>query len=445
VYKLESELELEFLKKKGLQVKDNALFIGNQNCVELAEKYGTPIYVINEKVIKNRYQTLITTLKKYYNKVRIHYAVKANTNMAILSILKNMGAYLDCVSCGEIYIAKKVGFSSDRILYTGNNYRDDELAFALKNKVMLNLDAETQLNRLVKILDKGFYSEKRPLLSFRVNPEFGAGHHDHCITAGPNVKFGILERDIVNAYEKAIQSGFDKFGIHMHIGSGILDADIFKVAANKYINIIRKILDKIKINLEFIDFGGGLGIPYNPKDSPLDLEKYAQNIVEPFIKLIEDYSLNEPYLCIEPGRYIVAESCIILAQVNTIKKMHDKYYAGIDAGLNLLIRPAMYGSYHHVLVANKINEQKVRNYNIAGPICESGDVLARDRKLPNIEEYDIIAILDAGAYGFTMNSNYNMRPRAAEILVSENTVEIVRKGENFEDLTSHQIIPERLK
>ncbi|MHA1270199.1 MAG: diaminopimelate decarboxylase [Candidatus Helarchaeota archaeon] len=435
---------MSYLENKGLFIKDNILYIGKWSSIDLVKKFGTPIYVINEEVIRNRYETLYNTLKKYYNKIRIHYAVKANTNMAILSLLNKMGAYLDCVSPGEIYIAKKVGFSDDKILYTGNNYTNNELMFALDNKVMINLDAKSQIDRLVRILDSRGITEHRPLISFRVNPEFGGGFHDHCITAGPNAKFGILENDIVNAYKKAINYGFKKFGIHMHIGSGILDITTFKTAAEKYFEIIKKIKNNLNIDFEFIDFGGGLGIPYQPTESPLDLDLYAKSIINIFKEVNEKYSLKDPYFCIEPGRFIVAESCVILAQVNTIKTMRNKNYVGINAGFNLLIRPTMYGSYHHILIANKMNKPEEIIYDITGNICESGDVLAKDRKLPRVSEKDIVAILDAGAYGFTMNSNYNMRLKAAEILIYEEQADIVREEESYEDLIKNQRIPKRL-
>lgn len=421
------------------------LYFGDWSCVDLAKNYGTPIYVINEDIIRERYARLFKSLKKYYDKIRIHYAVKANTNMAVLAILNQLGSHLDCVSTGEIYIAQKVGFSPDRILYTGNNYTDEELLFALENRVMLNLDARSQIDRLIRILDSRDFLEKRPLLSFRVNPEFGGGHHDHCITAGPNTKFGILDRDIVDVYRKAIKNGFSKFGIHMHIGSGILDVNTFKIAAEKYLEIVKKITENLDINFEFIDFGGGIGIPYRPEEEPLNIDQYAKTMIGLFKKYNEECSLGDPFFCIEPGRFITAESCIILSEVTTIKKMKDQNYVGIDAGFNILIRPTMYGSYHHIEVVNKMDLPKNEVYNITGPICESGDVLARERKLPKISENDIIAILDAGAYGFTMNSNYNSRPRPAEILIHEKNADIVREKENFEDLINKQLIPNRLK
>ncbi|MHA1300843.1 MAG: diaminopimelate decarboxylase [Candidatus Helarchaeota archaeon] len=427
----------EFLRKKNLEVKNNHLIIGGCDTVELAEKYGTPLYVINKDTIVERYRSLKHALLQNYDNVKIHYAVKANTNLAILNILNKEGAHLDCVSTGEIYLALKVGFDPKKILYTGNNYSDDEFRFALKNNVMINLDAFSQIKRLVNILDDS--NMEKPIISFRVNPEFGGGHHDHCITAGPDIKFGILDSEIIKVYRKAQEYGFNKFGIHMHIGSGILDVNIFKVAAEKYLDIITKIKENIEIDFEFVDFGGGLGIPYRPSEQPLDLKEYSTVILGLFKEKMDELNLQDVTFCIEPGRYIVAESSIILSEVNTIKESRTRNWVGIDAGFNVLIRPTMYGSYHHILVANKMGDTKgQKSYDIAGPICESGDVLAKDRKLPIIEENDLIAILDAGAYGFSMSSIYNSRLLPAEVMVSNGKSQIVRERWVYEDLLHHQ-------
>ncbi|MFX0135797.1 MAG: diaminopimelate decarboxylase [Candidatus Hodarchaeota archaeon] len=428
---------IEFLKQKNLEVKNNRLFIGGCDTVELAEKYGTPIYVINKDTIVQRYQSLKNALLQHYDKIKIHFAAKANTNIAILKILNNEGAYLDCVSTGEIYLALEAGFSPNKIIYTGNNYRDDEVKFALEKGVMINLDALSQIKRLVNVLDT--VNMEKPLISFRVNPEFGGGFHDHCITAGPDIKFGILDSEIVEAYKKAQQYGFTKFGIHTHIGSGILDISTFKVAAQKYLDIISKIKKNLDINFEFVNFGGGLGIPYRATDQPLDLNKYSKTILEMFKEKMKELNLKNVKFCNEPGRYIVAESTIILSQVNTIKETRTKSWIGIDAGFNVLLRPTMYGSYHEIVVANKMEYTgKQLKYDIAGPICESGDVIAKDRILPEIGENDLIAILDAGAYGFSMSSSYNSRLLPAEIMVSNGRSQIVRERQVYEDLTRHQ-------
>lgn len=430
------------LNQKNLEINNDHLSIGGCDTIELVKKYGTPIYIINEQTIRQRISELKGVLEENYSKVRIHYAVKANTNAAILKILLSEGAFLDCVSIGEIYIALTVGYSPDQIIYTGNNYTNEDFEYALTKGVTINLDALSQIKRLNRIMKKT--KLKCDILSFRVNPEFGSGHHDHCITAGPDIKFGILESSIVQAYEEALKLGFTRFGIHMHIGSGILEVEPFRIAAEKFLKIAGKVHAELGINFEFLDFGGGLGIPYKPDQAPFDLEEYGATILGLFKEKIEEYDLGEPFFCIEPGRFLVAESTIILSEVNTIKQTVSKNYIGIDAGFNNLIRPTMYGSYHEMVVANKMTQQPENIYEIAGPICETGDVLAHERQLPLIEEGDIIAILDAGAYGFTMASNYNARPYAAEILVREGQSYIVRQRQPIDDLLKNQEIPEFL-
>ncbi len=429
------------LSQKKMEIRNGHLWIGGCDAVKLAA-YGTPIYVINEETIRQHYNMLKEILQKNYSKVRIHYAVKANSSIAILKILKKEGASLDCVSIGEIYTALKAGYSPDQIIYTGNNFTNQDLEFALSKGVIINLDALSQIKRLHKLMRQK--NLECNLLSFRVNPEFGSGFHDHCITAGPDIKFGILESSILQAYKEAQDIGFNRFGIHMHIGSGILEINPFKIAAKKFLEIARKIHAELGINFEFMDFGGGIGIPYTLAEKPFDLEGYGATILGLFKQKIQEYELGEPIFCIEPGRFLVAESTIILTEVNTIKQTANKTYIGIDAGFNNLIRPTMYGSYHEVVVANKMDKKPEQVYEIAGPLCESGDILARNRQLPPVEEGDILAILDAGAYGFTMASNYNLRPLAAEILVRKGKSYIVRDRQPLDDLLKYQHIPEFL-
>ncbi len=428
------------LAQKNLEITNGHLYIGGCDTIKLAEKYKTPIYVVNERLIRQRFNQLKDALEKSYSNYRIHYAVKANTSASILKVLLKEGACLDCVSVGEIFAALKVGFSPEQIIYTGNNFTNADLEYALSKGVIINLDALSQIPRLQRIMERTHTTCN--ILSFRVNPEFGGGHHDHTITAGPDIKFGILERFIIQAYKEAQQLGFKRFGIHMHIGSGIMEVEPFRIAAERFLTIAERIHRELGITFEFMDFGGGIGIPYKPGEHPFDLNSYSSTILGLFKKKIKELDLDKPTFCIEPGRFIVAEATIILSEVNTIKRTTHKKYVGIDAGFHNLVRPTMYGSYHEVVVANKMEQEPEQTYDIAGPLCETGDVLARDRKLPLIEEGDILGILDAGAYGFTMASNYNMRPYAAEILVRDGSAHIIRERQTVEGLLKNQNIPE---
>lgn len=432
-----------WLRRKGLEYRDEILFFANLNTIELAEHNGTPVYVISEGLIRNRYRLLKDVLNSNYKNNDIHFAVKANSNLSVLRILYSEGALFDCTSKGEIYTCFKAGIPSERIIYTGNMFTNDDFEFAVKQNVIINLDSLSQLDRLNRIYDK--VGKERSIISFRINPEFGAGHHAHTITAGKDIKFGILENQILEAYKKAKSLGFQKFGIHQHIGSGIINPHDFEKATEVYLSIVRELANNLKITFEFVDFGGGLGIPYRPEESPLDLEIYRDVVIQPFKELVAEGNVGEPTFKIEPGRYLVAESSIILAQVNTIKNNGYKLFAGVNAGFNTLIRPTMYGSYHHIIPCNKKSKEDKLKYDIAGPICESGDILGRERLSPELKEGDILAILDTGAYGFTMSSPYNSRPRPAEILINNGTPYTIREAESYDDLLKLQTIPDHLK
>jgi diaminopimelate decarboxylase len=414
-----------------LESHNGQLFIDGVSTKDLADKYDTPLYVISERRIRDNYNRLHQALTANYPKVRIYFAMKANSNLSVLKTLETEGANIDAVSPGEIFMAFTSGFTPDRILFTGTSLRNDELKFLSDSGVTINLDSSSQLNRILKI-------SVPKIISFRVNPEIGAGHHDHCITAGKETKFGIWEQDAIKAYAAAKGAGVKKFGIHMHIGSGILEPEPFLAALDKLLSIAKKVHDQTGINFEFVDIGGGIGVPYKPEDKEMDLKLYATKVLDLFKSKTNQYDLGEPYFCVEPGRFLVADSTILLTTVNTLKVTPYKNFVGVDAGFNTLIRPAMYGSYHHILVTNKLSAPDEEKYDIAGPICESGDLLAKDRLMPKIEEGDLLAVLNAGAYGFAMSSQYNSRPRAAEVMVNNGKHKIVRDRENRDDLIIKQ-------
>ena len=433
----------DWLIYKDLEFRQGVLHFANLNTIELAEKFGTPIYIINEQLIRKRYKKLKKFLDSIYKRNKIYFAVKSNSNLSVLKTLISEGSNFDCSSTGEIFICLKSGIPPDRIIYTGNMFTNYDFEYSIDNGILINLDSYSQLMRLASIYEKK--GKEKDILSFRFNPEFGAGHHPHTITAGRDIKFGILEAQLIKAYSKAIELGFKRFGIHQHIGSGIIDAMDFEKPTEKFLSIIEKVVESLGIQFEFIDFGGGLGIPYHPKEDPMDLNKFNEIVLTKFIDLIETGDLGTPFLFFEPGRYITAESSIILTQINTIKDNGFKKFAGIDAGFNTLIRPTMYGSYHHIITCNENVKGKNLKYDIVGPICEAGDVFGKEREFTELYEGDYLTILDAGAYGFTMSSSYNSRPRPGEILVNYGNLYKVRTKETFEDLLKNQVIPNHLK
>ncbi len=433
----------DWLKNKGLEYRDGILYFADMNTIEIADKFGTPIYIISEEMIRNQYRKLKSILDSEYKNNSIHFAMKANSNLSILKILDAEGASFDCTSTGEIYTCFKADITPSKIIYTGNMFTNDDFKFAVKNNILINLDSISQLKRLAKIHDE--LEKEKDMISFRINPEFGVGHHSHTITAGKTIKFGILDDQVIEAYSKAKEFGFKKFGTHIHIGSGIINALDFEKAIDKYISIVIKLADTLDLTFEFLDFGGGLGIPYRPVEDPLDLELYKTIVLRKFKELVKKGNFGEPKFIIEPGRYLLAESCILLTQINTIKDNGFKMFAGVNAGFNTLIRPTLYNSYHHIIVCDESKRKKQIKYDITGPICESGDVLGKERYLPELKEGDFLAILDTGAYGYTMSSSYNSRPRSAEILIDKGRTFKIREGETFKDLIRNQEIPEHLK
>lgn len=414
-----------------LQNRNSQLYIDGVAAQKIAEKFDTPLYVISERRIRENYNRLNQALTSNYGKVKLFYAAKANANLAVLKILETEGANIDAVSPGEVFMALTSGFTPDRILFTGTNVRNDELKFLSDSNVTVNVDSLSQLDRLLKI-------QVPKVLSVRVNPEIGAGHHSHVITAGKQSKFGLWETDALTAFATAKKAGVERFGIHMHIGSGILDIKPYLAALDKLLNIAKRAHEQSGVNFESVDIGGGIGVPYKPEEKQLDLTVFSDKVLSLFKIKTKQFGLGEPFFCMEPGRYLVADASVLLTAVNTVKTTPFRKFIGVDAGFNTLVRPAMYDSYHPILVANKLDAAEEEQYDVAGPICESGDLLAKDRRLPKIEEGDLLAVLNAGAYGFSMSSQYNARPRAAEVLVKEGSYKLIREREQIDDLMSSQ-------
>ncbi len=282
-----------------------------------------------------------------------------------------------------------------------------------------------------------------PRISIRVNPEIGAGFTSDCITAGKAVKFGIPTPMVKNAYAQALRLGLIPIGIHQHIGSGILAKDlrIFLQAAEKILDIVAELKNDLKIKLSFVDIGGGLGIPYRRKDKPLAIENFAKKLAGVIEAKVVKHNLGDFELYLEPGRYIVGDAEVLLVKAVDVSKKYVNQI-GVDAGFNILDRPARYKTYHEIVNATRVKPAKVL-YQICGNLCESGDVFTESkyhlRRLPLTKEGDILAILNAGAYGYTMSSNYNLRPRAKEIMIDKNKIKVIRNEEKFEDLIRNQI------
>ena len=404
------------------------LIRNNKLMNELAETYRTPCYVYDQSRLITNLTKLNTALSKHFNKYHICYAVKSNSNphllKTMLSVLPNLGA--DCSSPGEIYIAKKAGINTKNCIYTGNYESIKDLSIALEEECYLNLDDSTSFDRLSKI--------KLPeRISFRLNPGFGKGAFSGITTAGNNAKFGIPADKIISAYSKAKDTNITRFGLQCMAGSGNLEETHFIDVMTAILHHSKKIEAKLDINFEFISMGGGLGIPYNEDELSLDYDNLFKSLSHIFYKAYPNKD-KAPALWIEPGKSIVGDTGFILSTVTGVKNSY-KNFVGLDAGMETLMRPALYGAFHQMFKVG-IHGENIGTFDFTGPICENTDRIAYDRDFPKVTEGDLIAILDAGAYGYSMSHNFNTRPRAAEILLHGKSHRLIRRRETIKDLFS---------
>ncbi|MFW0713142.1 diaminopimelate decarboxylase [Aliarcobacter butzleri] len=390
------------------------------NFKELANKYQTPYYVYDFNYITNQYEELKSAFRA--RKSLIAYAVKANSNLSVIKHLANLGAGADCVSIGEVKRALKVGIPSYKIIFSGVGKIDDEIRQALELDIlMINVESDAELQR-VEIIAKELGKVAR--ISIRVNPNIDPKTHPYISTGLHENKFGVDIDTAKRMYIQCKNSDFlDPVGIHCHIGSQLTELQPIKEAVKIVADLVRN-LKAIKIELSFIDIGGGLGIIY--KDEKLiDTYEYAQSILETM------FGLDITIIC-EPGRFIVGNSGIFVTKVLYEKINGNKRFVIVDGAMNDLIRPALYNAYHRIEVLN--DNQDFSDCNLVGPVCESGDFFAKNIQLPKTEHNDLVTIYSAGAYGFTMSSNYNTRGKVAEIAIEDGKDRLIRKRETFEDL-----------
>jgi diaminopimelate decarboxylase len=411
------------------------LYVENLPAPDIAARFGTPTFVTSEARIRHNFRRFYSAFDRVSG-FRVYYALKANTNLAILTVLRGEGAWADCSSPAEIYAASLAGFKADHMLYTGNYNTKEELEYAIDAGVPVNLDDAAMVNMLYR---KGLPKT----ICFRINPGMGKGGKEGLVFAGPDAKFGSSEEAAAKGYATAKQLGIRKFGIHMMTGSNVLDSHYFPTITERLMDIAGRIASKVGIEFDFVNVGGGFGIPYSPDEKELPIDEVAKAVGEVFKAKVDEYGMGNPILAAEPGRYLVADSTVILAKVCHVKN-GTKKFVGVDAGMNTLLRPALYHAYHPMLAVSRLEQKNQEKVNICGQICENTDILAKDRAFPAMNEGDLIAIFNAGAYGFSMSSQYNNRPRAAEVLVRGEKVDLIRRRETCEDLLIGQSIPARL-
>ncbi|MCK9312579.1 MAG: diaminopimelate decarboxylase [Methanocorpusculum sp.] len=424
---------------ESLSVKNGHLYCGGADCVALAEKYGTPLYVTNENHVTGNFRRYEAALKNYSANVQLLYAAKANENPIIFQALAREGAGADIFSLGEMRAALEAGMPAEKLLFNGSSKTGADLRAAIEKGIKISVDSVDELRQIDAITKQ---LRKTVKIGFRVNPEIIVPTHPKIATGIKNSKFGIPADMILDAYREALSMEYVvPVGMHCHIGSQILEVEPFAIACGVIMNVAAEVT-KIGVKLEFVDFGGGLGIPYH-REGTLDKaptpEEYAAAVMPVFVEGCKKAGIS-PAFWVEPGRWMVGESTILLTRVNSVKKVH-KTFVNVDAGFNLLIRPTMYDAWHEVVVANKADQPKAGIYTITGPICETGDIFAADRTLPAVIAGDLIAVLDAGAYGFSMSSQYNSRPRCAEVLVNGDKAELMRRAETYEEMNACVVVP----
>lgn len=407
--------------------------IGKFDIKNLTEEFNTPLYVYDSDRITENYNRLKGALNKYYPKNSIHYSVKSNSNLTVLDHFRRVGSGADCSSPAELKLSLMAGFERNNILYTGNYESFEDLEFVSSVEgIKLNLDDINSFKRLIK-----FKVPER--VSFRINPGIGRGGFEGITTAGSDAKFGIPYEKAAEAYKLALDSGVKRFGIHMMTGSNNLEPYYFAQVVDKLMIITGEIFPKLGIKPEFVDIGGGQGVPYYDDESPLNVDLMAKLVAKIIKERSEEFDFGEPELLLEPGRYLVADAGYLITKVTGVKEAYKKF-VGLDAGMGTLLRPSMYGAFHRSSVYGKNeNSQKV---NLCGQICENSDIFAKNIEFPDVEPGDIVTFREAGAYGFAMSSVYNNRPRTAEVLLEGDKARLIRKRETFEDLL--RLYPEEI-
>ena len=410
------------------QVTDAIDFYQGHDPHALVREYGSPLYVYNERIFRKNCRDLMNMCP--YPKFAVNYSIKANSNLTLLSIAKSEGLRAEATSPGEIATLLAAGYAPANIFFITNNVSTEEMQYAIEKGILFSADSLSQLER---------YGRANPggRVAVRFNPGVGSGHHENVVTGGSDTKFGINEEYIPQVKEISKKYNLTIVGINQHIGSYILDISIFMESIDRLLTLAKNF-----DSLEFIDLGGGFGIPYHKQEGeqPLDLPALGQALTHFMEQFAQAYGRELTFM-IEPGRYVPAESGVLLGTVHAIKNNDVEKYVGTDLGFTILIRPVLYDSHHDIEIyregcdKNTPTPSETEIVRVVGNICESGDYIAKDRALPAIQEGDVLGVLDAGAYGYSMSSQYNHRLRPAEILIRENgEIIVIRHRDTFEDL-----------
>ena len=398
-------------------------FLTKEECFRLIEKYGSPLYVYDENTLRKRSKEMMDLLPN--KKLVVDYSIKANTNIELVKIIKSEGLHVDAMSPGEVAFEKKAGYKNNEIMYVCNNISESEMKEIIKEGILISVDSLSQLEMYGKLNPNGE-------VIVRFNPGVGAGHHEKVVTGGHHTKFGV-QREFIDDVKKILNKyNLKLVGINQHIGSLFLDY-------NSYIEGVKNILEIASSfkGLKLIDLGGGFGVPYNHEER-LDLKKLSIELDKVLSAFLDNYDNKYVVFYIEPGRYVVCEAGILIGSVTSVKENYNTNYLGCDIGFNILMRPILYDSYHEIKVLQKNSNNLKETYTVVGNICESGDILGSDRLLDKASVGDAIIVYNTGAYGYSMSSNYNLRSRPAEVLITaDHKDKLIRKRDTIEDMMSN--------
>lgn len=411
------------------QYRKNRLYAEGIPIETIVSQVGTPCYIYSQATLERHFKAFDQAFSKIPH--LICYSQKANSNLALLHLFGRMGGGADIVSGGELYRALKAGIPPERIVYSGVGKTAEEIRYALKEKILLlNIESPEELKLINEIAGR---MKRKASISIRVNPDIDPKTHPYVSTGLKKNKFGISIHQSLSEYQLARSLPFIHIaGIDFHIGSQLLDIRPFRDAIQKIKKLIVQ-LQNMNIEIQYLDLGGGLGITYSEEGAPHP-RTYAQAVLQEVGPI--------PYtLILEPGRVLVGNAGILVTRVLYVKKGEEKNFIIVDAGMNDLLRPSLYGAYHHIQPVARSRRPAIKA-DVVGPICESGDFLGKDRTLPLPDSGELLAVMSAGAYGFSMSSNYNSRPRAAEILVREKKFQVIRKRETYAQMTALEKIPE---
>ena len=417
-----------------LHVIDHTLHIGSVSTTDLANRFGTPLYIYDAEIIRRQ----IARVRRAFAALpfRPFYAMKANSALAILDLVRGAGFGSDAVSPGEIYIARQAGFTPENIWFTCSNVSDDDLLAIGDERIVINVNSMSEIDRILAL-------DLPNPVALRINTDIGAGHHVDVVTAGGGVKFGIDLAEVESARMVVEDSGRKVVGLHAHIGSGIDSIAPLMESARRLLDLSTSFP-----NLQWLNFGGGISVPYEPGTPEFPIDDYGVELTRIADRLLRARDLTA---ILEPGRYLVAESGTLLSRVTSRRMSGGRFWIGVDTGFNHLVRPSKYGAYHHIVNATNGSPASLRQtfdaaqmkdeVVVAGNLCESGDVFTRTeagqvitRKIDRTQPGDLLAFCDAGAYGFSMASLYNARLLPPEVMVDGGDVRLIRERQVYEDL-----------